>query len=252
MSVRKVFMDLLRFFDGKLDAVLQEVSDNFSFPLLFSLIAVSFIYGFIHSAGPGHGKTLVTSIFIKEKHPLIKALLISAVVALVHTGSAVILAFTFSFVLRGIQGIFHIKLQGFFFLASGILILVIGLVFLLLKILHKDHHHAHDDERGHNRNIFIVGVTAGIVPCPASLMIMLLAISKRAVVVGLIAVLSIALGIFTLLTIVGLIAISVRKGILSTAKNRTNRGAIVSKVLEYTAISFIIIVGSTIILRFVL
>lgn len=251
MSVRSVFFNLLRFFDGKLDTVIEEVSGTVTFPLLFSLITVSFIYGFIHSAGPGHGKTLVTSIFIKEQHPLIKALFISAVVALVHTGSAVVLAFIFSFLLKGIQGMFHIKLQGFFFLASGVLILLIGLTFLILKIFHKDHAH-HHEEHGHNRNMYIVGVSAGIVPCPASLMLMLVAISNNTVGIGLIAVLAIALGIFTLLSIVGLTAISARKGIMRIADNKKNRGAVVSKVMEYGAISFIIVIGATIIMRFIL
>lgn len=260
MSVRTIFLNLLRFFDGRLDNIIWEVSENPSFPLLFSLIAVSFMYGFIHAAGPGHGKTLVTSIFIKEKHPLIKSVLIAAIVAIVHTGAAVILAFIFSFVLKGIQGIFHIKLQGFFFLASGILILLIGLTFLILKVFHKDHHHVHEEGSGSDhlhghgpdRNIYIVGVTAGIVPCPASLMIILLAISKGVVGIGLIAVLSIAAGIFSLLTIVGLIAISARKGITRAAEKGKRGGGVVSAVLEYTAIFFIIIIGGTIVLRFLL
>jgi ABC-type nickel/cobalt efflux system permease component RcnA len=256
VSIRTLFLDLLRIFDGNLNSLLWELTENFSVPLLFSLVTISFAYGFIHSAGPGHGKTLISSIFLKEKHPLSKSLLVSSIVASVHIGSAVLISVLFTFILTGIRGLFHIKLQGYFTLSSGILICLIGIVFLILKILHKDHYHHHkdhhDEDHHHSRNIYIIGLTAGMVPCPAALMIMLLTIPQQAAVIGLISVAAISLGMFSLLTIVGIAAISARDGILRLSRGGKRKGAAVAKVLEYTAVSFIILIGSTIVLRFVI
>jgi len=211
--------------------------------MLMSLIVVSFLYGFIHSAGPGHGKTLISSIFLKENHPMSKSLVVSLIVSAVHIGSAVVMALIFSFILTGIRGIFHIKLQGYFFLSSGILILIIGIVFLILKIIRKDHIHHH------SRNIYIIGLTAGMVPCPAALMIMLLAISKNAAAVGLISVVSISLGIFSLLTLVGIAAISARRGIITVSEKRKKKGEAAAGILEYASVCFIILIGAVIVLR---
>lgn len=252
MSLRSVFVNLLFSVDDTLNTLIREMIDNFSFPLIFSLIAASFLYGFIHSAGPGHGKTLITSLFLKEPHPLRKSLLLSAIVASVHSGSAVILSFLFTFVLTGIRGMFHITLQGYFTLAGGILILIIGIVFLIVRLSRKHHHHhVHDKAHGHTRNIYLIGLSAGMVPCPAALVIMLLTISYQATLIGVISVLSISLGIFSLLTVVGLITIRARAGLLRFAERRMHRGATVSTILEYASTFFIIIIGTTMIMRFV-
>lgn len=263
MTVRTFFIDLLIAFDERLDVLIVNIVEQYSFPLLLTLVAASYVYGFLHSAGPGHGKTIVSSLFLKEKHPLRKALLVSGIVAAVHSGSAVILALLFSFILTGIRGMFHIELQGYFTLASGILILTIGVVFLLVRIKHRSRHHHHfhlhhheesdtapESGAGRDRNIYLIGLTAGMVPCPAALVIMLLTISNRAVSVGIISVVAMSLGVFSLLTLVGLVTIRARTGLLHLAEKRLHKGETVSTILEFASSVFIILIGSTIVARF--
>lgn len=85
-----LFIDTIR----TLDAVIREATENFvtgfSFSSLLILLSVSFIYGIVHSAGPGHGKSLVASFFIKEEHPLKKSFTLAVIISLIHTGSAII------------------------------------------------------------------------------------------------------------------------------------------------------------------
>ncbi len=257
MTVRAFFIDLLIAFDERLDMLIVNIVEHYSFPLLLTLIAASYVYGFLHSAGPGHGKTIISSLFLKEKHPLRKALLVSGIVAAVHSGSAVILSVIFSFILTGIRGMFHIRLQGYFTLASGILILIIGVVFLAVWIRHKNHHHHHfqnvdstDENTGSSRNIYLIGLTAGMVPCPAALVIMLLTISNRTVSIGIISVIAMSLGVFSLLTLIGLITIRARTGLLNLAEKRMHKGETVSTILEFASSVFIILIGSTIVARF--
>jgi nickel/cobalt exporter len=268
---RGAFVDLLRDFDQMINERLRLLVNEFSVAALFSLAGISFIYGMLHSAGPGHGKTLIASFFIKEKHPLQKSLILAATVSLVHTGSAVILSLLLTFIFTGIRGMFKIQLQGYFLLASGIMITVVGVVFLLMRIFHRHHHHGlgHDQisqtdsdsnevlnhavvSKKGNTGIFMIGVTAGMVPCPVALMIMLLTIARGAVIVGISAVLSISLGMFVLLTGIGMISIISRDGILLLGGRFLKRTELVSVIVEFISISSIILIGSLIIIRFVI
>ncbi|MCG8571282.1 MAG: hypothetical protein MJB14_14195 [Spirochaetes bacterium] len=238
-SLQSAFVKLLRTFDRQLNTLIRTIMKDFSYPLLFSLLGISFIYGIIHSAGPGHGKTLIASFFLKEKHPMSRSLLLGAIVSLVHTGSALIISVLMSFVLTGLRGIFRIKMQSYFILASGICITFIGLLFLILKIIHKDHPHIKEN----SKNIWLIGFTAGMVPCPVAMMIMLLAFSKNAFWVGLLSIIAISAGMFCLLAFIGVVIIFARKGILSVAGKLINQTEKISIIIEYISIFFIIAIG---------
>ncbi|HOO70139.1 MAG TPA: hypothetical protein PK926_00135 [Spirochaetota bacterium] len=50
----------------------------------------SFLYGIIHSLGPGHGKSLISSYFLTEEARIRKALVAGPMIALLHGMSAVV------------------------------------------------------------------------------------------------------------------------------------------------------------------
>lgn len=249
LSLREGFLTLLREMDRNMKGSLKDLLNEFSLTAFLSLLLLAFLYGVLHSAGPGHGKTLVGSYFLKEKHPLRRALLLSGVVSLVHSGSAIILAFLLTFVLTGIKGMFKIKMQSYFMLASGIMIIIIGLTFLVLKIVGKKECSHGEYSHDSRKSLFFVGLTAGIVPCPVSLMIMLFTISRKIALVGLAAVLSISLGMFTLLGLLGLVSIKSRDGILLLFQKFGGSSHRVATLIEYLSIIMIILLGAVMTLK---
>ncbi len=240
VPAQSAFTNFLRSFDNSLNEILRKLTEEFSAGLFFALLGIAFVYGIVHSLGPGHGKTLIASFFLKEKHPLRKSLLLALIVSAVHSGSAVILSFIFTLVIKGLRGIFKIQMQGYFMTASGILILIIGVVFLIIKILHR---HREKPEYKGNTRLVLVGISAGIVPCPVALMIMMLTIPRGIFYIGLAAVLFISLGMFLLLSATGVIAILARNGILKIADKTVHQAEKVSSVVEYISIAFIILIG---------
>ncbi len=241
MTLGEIFVDLLRRFDQIINSTLREIVSDFSFSTLLLLFGVSFVYGIIHSIGPGHGKALIASYFLKEKHKLGNSLLLSAIVSFVHTGAAIILSFLLFYVLTGIRGMFRVQLQSYFIFASGLMITIIGLLFLALKVFYRKKEEA--SQRWSKRNFILVGVAAGVIPCPVSSMIMMLTITHRAAYIGLISVFSISLGMFTVLSLVGLISIASRSGILTASEKVFKKTELVSKIIEYLSILFVILLG---------
>jgi len=172
-----------------------------------------------------------------------KVFTLAGTISVVHSGFAVVLSLLIFYVFTGVRGMFKIKMQSYFIIASGILILTIGLLFLILKILKKDD--LDFKFFGKSRNVFLVGLAAGIVPCPAALMIMLLTLSKDAVVLGLISVAAISIGMFLLLSLVGYLSLRSRQGILTIAEGKIRRVEKISVVIEYLSIILIIAIGTS-------
>jgi ABC-type nickel/cobalt efflux system permease component RcnA len=91
---------------------------------------------------------------------------------------------------------------------------------------HDDHHHHHDHHThdqgpgGHThappedlsmRNLLVVGASAGVIPCPSALVLLLGAIAVDRVGYGLVLVLAFSLGLAGLLSIIGLLVLYARR-----------------------------------------
>ena len=135
-----------------------------------------------------------------EAHASYLALIIS----FVHTGSAVLLALLFNTILSSIRGIARIKMQGYFSFLSGLLIFFIGLWFLINKLQGKDIGDIREDIDT-NKQLWIVGISAGIIPCPIALMIMLITMAANITWIGITSVVGISLGMYLLLVSIGII-----------------------------------------------
>ncbi|MGI6442358.1 MAG: hypothetical protein ACOXZX_00765 [Synergistaceae bacterium] len=62
------FLNLIEWVEDKLKVTMGTIKNDLSLCSLFVFWLVAFIYGFLHAAGPGHGKTVVTAYFLTEKH----------------------------------------------------------------------------------------------------------------------------------------------------------------------------------------
>lgn len=239
--LNNLFMDLIRHFDQNINQAIRSLSEEFNLSTFIVLLSIAFIYGILHSAGPGHGKTIIATYFFKDRHRILKSLSLSALVSLVHTITAIILAFLLSFVFTGVRGLFRIKLQSYFIFSSGLMIMLIALIFFAIKYINIYRKKSHKIE--FKKNMFLTGISAGIVPCPVSLMVMLFAISNNIIIVGLSVVLSISFGMFILLSIIGLISISSRNKLIRFSDDKLKKSELIAHIIENVSIIVMFLVG---------
>ena len=60
---------------------ISELIEKENEKIVYTMLFFTFLYGIVHSFGPGHGKTLVLTYSVKEKLNLAKLLLVSFLIA---------------------------------------------------------------------------------------------------------------------------------------------------------------------------
>jgi ABC-type nickel/cobalt efflux system permease component RcnA len=78
-----------------------------------------------------------------------------------------------------------------------------------------DHHHHHGHDHHHDRHhhaptdrsLLALGASAGIIPCPSALVVLLAAVAQHEIALGLLLILAFSLGLATTLTTLGLLVV---------------------------------------------
>ena len=198
------------------------------------LALTSFGVGALHALEPGHGKTIVGAYLIGSKGRISDAILLGIVVTLTHSGSVIILG-----ILSTIAAAYFVPqtVQKVLELVSGLLVVGVGGWMLGLRIRQArghshphDHDHENDDhEHGHSHShehrilaespktepgkrpslwqLITLGVSGGIVPCPAALAVLLVAVSLGQFAKGLSLVIIFSLGMATVLVAIGIVMV---------------------------------------------
>ena len=181
----------------------QELSDYALF------LGISFLYGLLHAAGPGHGKALVSSYLFASNHRYAKALSMASLIALVHTFAAFLLTLV-------IYMMFELFFNAFFadvsyYTTKLSALLIIGIVVYLVgkkyKALSKQplpkmvafSTHPFACQCGacsskSSSTDWAVVISAGIIPCPGTVTIFIFALSSGAYFLGFLAALAMSCG----------------------------------------------------------
>jgi len=80
-----------RTFYGKMSAALSTMKRGSPFTAALTLMALSFAYGVLHAAGPGHGKAVVSAWLLANERQLKRGVMISFMAALFQAITAVVL-----------------------------------------------------------------------------------------------------------------------------------------------------------------
>jgi ABC-type nickel/cobalt efflux system permease component RcnA len=107
-------------------------------------------------------------------------------------------------------------------LVAGLLVVGVGVGVLRARYRHaRAHAHGHDHSHHHDhdqaapgsslRGLIGVGASAGIVPCPTALVVLLAAISLHRVGYGLLLIVAFSLGLAATVTGIGLVAVAARR-----------------------------------------
>jgi nickel/cobalt transporter (NicO) family protein len=216
---------------------------------LWTLLAVCFGYGVVHTLGPGHGKAVVVAYFLDSARPRawIEGVLAGGWIAFTHTLAAFLLAGGLkAFAIVGLFG--ALREVRNVEIVSYTLILLIGFWRLWAGISGHLHAHAHDDDHHHDHDHhqhparrtlagWLLLTAAGIAPCAGALVVILLSLALGVLWAGVIGVIAIALGMAVTLAAVGMASMVAHRLIIGDGRSR--------EIGRFTAIAASLIVIAT-------
>jgi ABC-type nickel/cobalt efflux system permease component RcnA len=199
-------------------------------PLVGGLaVLLALALGAAHAALPGHGKTVMAAYLAGRRGRPRDAVAVGATVTLTHTGGVLVLGM----LLTTVAGLAGEAVLGWLGVASGALVVVLGVAMFLGARRrhhhhhhhhhHHDHHHDHDHDHGRPSRLSIlgIGIAGGLVPSPSALVVLLGAIGLGRTAFGVLLVIAYGTGMAATLTAAGLLLIRLRDR-WAARRRRTN------------------------------
>ena len=169
--------------------------------LLFLLLA-AFGWGAVHALSPGHGKAMVAAYLVGTRGSARDALGLGLTVTVTHT----IGVFALGVVTLALSAyVLPEDLYPWLNLASGLLVLGVGGAVLRGRVRKaRRHHHHHHHAPITRRGLLAMGASAGLIPCPSALVVLLGAIAQHEVALGLLLIVAFSAGLAATLTALGI------------------------------------------------
>jgi ABC-type nickel/cobalt efflux system permease component RcnA len=169
--------------------------------LVFLLLA-AFGWGALHALSPGHGKAMVAAYLVGTRGTARHAAALGAIVTVTHTVGVFALGLV---TLLLSQFVVPEQLYPWLTLVSGLLVVIVGGGVVRSRVRARreraHHHHHHDDVT--TRGLLAMGASAGLIPCPSALVVLLGAISQHEVGLGMLLIVAFSLGLAAAMTAVG-------------------------------------------------
>jgi len=206
----------------------RSVHDSGSAAAMLGILALAFLYGVVHAAGPGHGKSVVGSYFVANEARWLSGFFMGGLISLMQGLTAIAIVFVMSLVLHSKE--LRVANQGALVgCVSYSIVAAIGLVLFWRAATGRRHVHApagsghvhdlacrrpgHDGAptgaRGNGQRVLIAAI--GVAPCASAIIIMLFALANDAMGVGIAAVLALSLGMAVTVSAVGMLGIVARR-----------------------------------------
>lgn len=211
---------------------------------LVFLVGLSFLYGILHAAGPGHGKAIISSYAVATTETIRRSLGLSFLAALFQASSAIaivlVLALAFKATGLDIQG-YTRRLEQ----VSFALIAVFGLWLLVTSVRryltgrspagahspehHHDHDHEHDHDHGHShghahlpepkqlagpwswRRALLMAAAVGVRPCSGAILLLIFALTQGVLWAGILGTFAMALGTAITVGLLAALAVGTRQ-----------------------------------------
>lgn len=169
--------------------------------ILWILLAITFAYGFIHSIGPGHGKSFLSSYILKTKIPIWKLIGMTAMIAYLQAFLAYIFVIFFIDLASQSSMLTLYTFDQKTRMVSAAMIIVIG-VFNLVVFRHKK---THTGEKS-SQDCWVFSCIVGLCPCPGVMSVLLFMNLLGYESYMALFAFSTATGIFTMLSLFALMA----------------------------------------------
>jgi ABC-type nickel/cobalt efflux system permease component RcnA len=201
---------------------------NLSFWILLTAAFLAAGLGAMHALEPGHGKTLVAAYLVGSRGTAKHAVLLGIVVTAAHTAGVFALGIITLYASRYIV---PEQLYPWLGAISGISVSVVGVLVFLRHLTGEtgDHSHAPGEEHSHwfssrpgieptkqegsvsIRQLLTLGISGGIIPCPAALVVLLSAFSLHRIGFGLFLITAFSVGLAAVLVTVGLLMVYTKR-----------------------------------------
>jgi len=222
--------------------------------VLLVLLLSAFGWGMLHALSPGHGKAMVAAYLVGTRGTARHALALGFTVTVTHT----IGVFALGVVTLALsQYVLPEDLYPWLNLASGLLIVGVGAGVLRQRLArarpaghlhdhahdhghphahdHGDGHHHHPPERITTRGLLAMGASAGLIPCPSALVVLIGAVAQHQVALGLVLIVAFSAGLAATLVALGLAVVTASRRIIRRI-GRTGRVATIAPAVSAVAI----------------
>lgn len=245
-------------FYRQLSGAVKRLKSEGSLTAAWALVALSFLYGIFHAAGPGHGKAVITAYVLANREQIRRGALLSGAAALVQALSAIVMVSLFVLLMKATgleaqQSIRQVEL-----ISYG-LVVALGL-WLLWGALRKrdpvDHAHDHHGECGHAHFVapgrarpvgwqqdLSVVLSVGARPCGGAVVVLLFAYTLGIYGAGIGATLAMSVG--TGLTVATLAsgALLTKRLTLAWLGHESHRARVVLRWLQIGGALAIVVLG---------
>jgi ABC-type nickel/cobalt efflux system permease component RcnA len=201
----------------------------------------------LHALSPGHGKAMVAAYLVGTRGTARHALALGLTVTVTHTIGVFALGLV---TLTLSQYVLPEDLYPWLNLASGLLIVGVGAGVLRARVAqarhvakhHHEHAHPHDHDHHHEpperittRGLLAMGASAGLIPCPSALVVLLGAVAQHQVGLGLVLIVAFSAGLAATLVALGL-AVVTASGRITRRIGATGRFATIAPAVSAVVI----------------
>jgi nickel/cobalt transporter (NicO) family protein len=208
---------------------------------VLTILGLAFLYGAVHAAVPGHGKTIVGSYFVANQARWLSGFFMGGLISMLKGATAIAIVIVMSVVLhmRELETANQGAVIG---TVSYALVVVIGCMVFWRAATGRDcghshglfgpdhdhgalhdhthgpvtHRHTHASATGNFQRVLIA--ITGIVPCSSAIIIMLFALANNVMAMGIAAVLALSLGMALTISAVGMVGIAARPVLVRIAR----------------------------------
>jgi nickel/cobalt transporter (NicO) family protein len=175
--------------------------------VLVLLLLAAFGWGAVHALSPGHGKAMVAAYLVGTRGSTRDAIVLGATVTVTHTAGVLALGA----VALGLSAwILPEQLYPWLTLISGLLVVSVGAAVLRGRVRglghshEHQHEHEHEHHHHHRRSLLAMGASAGLIPCPSALVVLLGAVAQHRIGLGLVLIVAFSAGLAATLTGIGI------------------------------------------------
>jgi ABC-type nickel/cobalt efflux system permease component RcnA len=233
---------------------------------LWFLITAAFIafgLGALHALEPGHGKTIVAAYLVGSRGTARHALLLGLIVTASHTAGVFALG---AITLYASRYIVPEQLYPWLGVFSGLTIAGLGGYMFLRRWSGLDLDHSHTSGQLHSHwfasskksdvapepartvslyQLFALGITGGIIPCPAALVVLLSAFALHRIGLGFFLIIAFSLGLAAVLIGFGMLMVYGRRFMARLQVN----GPLTTRWLPVASAAFMTVLGAGIAVR---
>ncbi len=204
----------------KMSDLIREARTTGNFSPLLVLMVLSFGYGAIHAAGPGHGKFVAVSYVLSHKISVAGGALFGVFIAFIHgfAGAAGVLGLRY-IIDRNVSDTLGTVTHATQIISFGLIALLgLGIFFkcgfaLMFKPASEP---AENESNLSKKGLLPWAAAVGLVPCPAVVMVMLFCLSMDVLILGIILSICISFGMAATICLAVFAVAMGKAGVLQT------------------------------------